>query len=100
MDPLGLSGCPDFESRSAALRAAKRDAGIPMGQQPDAVKRVPLKDINDHQILDENHNPIFTREYHYKRQDGSDIVIQEHSSGHVYGPPGTTGNHRKPRASL
>ncbi|MEG1466936.1 MAG: RHS repeat-associated core domain-containing protein [Hafnia sp.] len=100
VDPLGLDGCPDFESRSAALRAAKRDAGIPMGQQPDAINKVPMTDKNGHQVMDAEHKPISTREYHFTRPDGSKIVIQEHSTGHIYGPPGTSGNqgpHFNPR---
>lgn len=50
--------------------------------------------------MDANHNPISTREYHFTRPDGSKIVIQEHSAGHTYGPPGTPGNqglHFNPR---
>ncbi|WP_349830387.1 HNH/endonuclease VII fold putative polymorphic toxin [Brenneria sp. L4-2C] len=50
--------------------------------------------------MDTNHNPISTREYYYTRSDGSKIVIQEHSAGHNYGPPGTAGNqgpHFNPR---
>ncbi|WP_269468747.1 RHS repeat-associated core domain-containing protein [Photorhabdus akhurstii] len=93
IDPLGLAGCnAQFNSRKDALRAAKRNAGIPMNQHPSAVKRVPLTDINNHQIMDANHKPIVTREYHFARSDGSKIVIQEHSAGHIYGPPGTPGN--------
>ncbi|MFT4173773.1 MAG: RHS repeat-associated core domain-containing protein, partial [Rhodocyclaceae bacterium] len=38
VDPLGLAGCSaQFRSRNAAFRAAKRDAGIPMNQQPDRI---------------------------------------------------------------
>ncbi len=58
-----------------------------MGQQPTTVNKVPLTDKNGHQLMDANHNPISTREYHYTRPDGSKIVIQEHSAGHSYGPP-------------
>ena len=98
IDPLGLDCCPpDYPSRNAALRAAKRDAGIPMGQQPTTVNKVPLTDKNGHQLMDANHNPISTREYHYTRPDGSKIVIQEHSAGHSYGPPGNQGPHFNPR---
>ncbi|TNH41474.1 RHS repeat-associated core domain-containing protein, partial [Photorhabdus luminescens] len=101
IDPLGLAGCnAQFNSRKAALRAAKRDAGIPMNQHPSAVKKVPLTDRNDRQIMDANHNPLSSREYHFSRPDGSKIVIQEHSAGHIYGPPGTPGNqgpHFNPR---
>ncbi|WP_240153825.1 HNH/endonuclease VII fold putative polymorphic toxin, partial [Erwinia amylovora] len=101
VDPLGLAKCnSQFNSRKEALRAAKRDAGIPMVQQPSAINKVPLTDRNGHQLMDTNHNPISTREYHYTRSDGSRIVIQEHSAGHIYGPPGTPGNqgpHFNPR---
>jgi len=101
VDPLGLTKCnAEFNSRKEALRAAKRDAGIPMTQQPSAVNKIPLTDRSGRQLMDVKHNPISTREYHYTRSDGSKIVIQEHSAGHIYGPPGTLGNqgpHFNPR---
>ncbi len=98
IDPLGLAGCPGAKpnyqgvSRKDAFRAAKRDAEIPMNQHPNAIKEVPLTDMNKHQIMDANYNPILTREYHFARPDGSKITIQEHSAGHIYGPSGTLGN--------
>ncbi|MDX6040033.1 HNH/endonuclease VII fold putative polymorphic toxin, partial [Scandinavium lactucae] len=93
VDPLGLACCPPkYGSRNEAFRAAKRDAGIAMGQQPDLIGRVELTDINGHKTLDTNYKPIITREYHYTRSDGSKIVIQEHSTGHIYGPSGAPGN--------
>ena len=101
VDPLGLASCSkDFNSRREALRAAKRDAGIPMTQQPTDVKTVPMTDRNGKQIFDSNHQPINTREYHYTTPKGKKIVIQEHSAGHQYGPEGTPGNqgpHFNPR---
>ncbi|MBD2816679.1 type IV secretion protein Rhs [Xenorhabdus sp. Flor] len=93
IDPFGLTPCPTkFGSRNEALRGAKRDAGIPMNQHPNKVDKIPLTDMNGKKILDANHKPIETREYHFIRPDGSKIVIQEHSAGHIYGPPGTPGN--------
>jgi hypothetical protein len=96
-----LACCPPlYESRSEALRAAKRDAGIPMGQHPDNITSVRMTDINGRNILGADNQPIYTREYRYTRTDGSKIVFQEHSAGHSYGPPGTPGNqgpHFNPR---
>ena len=38
IDPYGLSNCDTrFGSRKSALKAAKRDAGVPASQQPDNV---------------------------------------------------------------
>jgi RHS repeat-associated protein len=100
-DPLGLAGCnAQFQSRKAALRAAKRDAGIPMHQHPAAVKKIQLTDRDGHAIKDSDFNILESREYHYTRPDGSRVVIQEHSAGHTYGPPDTPGNqgpHFNPR---
>ena len=104
IDPLGLtSECcpPKFGSRNETFRAAKRDARIPMVQQPERINSVRMTDMNGHNILDANHKPIYTREYTYSRPDGSKIIIQEHSAGHTYGPPGTLGNqgpHFNPRS--
>lgn len=71
-----------------------------MNQHPITVKKVPLTDWERHIIKDGNFNIITSREYHYVQPNGSKIVIQEHSAGHVYGPPGTAGNqgpHFNPR---
>ncbi|HCT7899873.1 TPA: RHS domain-containing protein [Enterobacter cloacae] len=93
IDPLGLASCTTkFKSRNAAFRAAKRDAGIPVSQQPSKVELVPLTDRNGKSILGDDHLPIKTREYTFSRPDGESIVIQDHSPGHIYGPPGTPGN--------
>jgi RHS repeat-associated protein len=90
VDPLGLTAKSDdclkpdqrFETRRQAMGAAKRDAGVPRNQRPDDVKQVPMTDRNGHQIMDENHQPLMTREYHYTKEDGSRIVIQDHGAGH------------------
>ncbi|WP_330985470.1 MULTISPECIES: HNH/endonuclease VII fold putative polymorphic toxin [Enterobacterales] len=93
IDPLGLACCPPkYPSRNAALRDAKRDAGIPMGQQPSKVEMVNLTDRNGHNILGNDYQPIKTREYTFTRPGKEDIVIQDHSPGHIYGPEGTPGN--------
>ncbi|EOC3062595.1 RHS repeat-associated core domain-containing protein [Cronobacter dublinensis] len=92
VDPLGLK-CNEFASRNAAFRAAKRDAGIPMSQQPSKVEHVPLTDRSGKSFLGEDHLPINTREYTFTRPNGESIVIEDHSAGHIYGPPGTPGNH-------
>ncbi|STR05632.1 Uncharacterized conserved protein [Hafnia alvei] len=70
IDPLGLACCPPkYPSRNAALRDAKRDAGIPMGQQPSKVEIVNLTDRNGHNILGKDYKPIKTREYTFTRPD-------------------------------
>jgi HNH/Endo VII superfamily nuclease toxins len=87
--------------RSGAFRSAKRDAGIPMGQQPDEVRSVGMTDKNDKSILDEGGMPIQTREYIYTREDGTKIVIQDHSAGHQFGEGGVgdQGSHFNVRPS-
>lgn len=87
IDPLGLTPCAPG-SRRAAFRQAKRDLGIPNHQQPDAVERVPMTRGDGSWILDANRQPIMTREYHYTRADGSQVVIQDHAAGHQFGEGG------------
>lgn len=43
-------------------------------------------------FLGESHQPMKTREYTLTREDGSQVVTQDHWPGHGYGPPGTPGN--------
>src|SRR5581483_1838478 len=74
--------------RSGAFRAAKRDAGIPMGQQPDSLNYVDMTDRNGTKILGDDGLPIRTREYTYTRPDGSQVIIQDHSAGHTFGQGG------------
>ncbi|WP_345830371.1 RHS repeat-associated core domain-containing protein [Erwinia sp. HDF1-3R] len=102
IDPLGLTKCnSQFNSRKEAFRAAKRDAGIPMTQQPDRIfnpktgfhgdhRNVRMTDSHNNPILDKNGNQIWTREYQFTKTDGNKIVIQDHSAGHSY--PGGIGN--------
>ncbi len=63
-----------------------------MGQQPSKVEMVNLTDRNGHNILGNDYQPIKTREYTFTRPGKEDIVIQDHSPGHIYGPEGTPGN--------
>ncbi|MDD9951069.1 MAG: HNH/endonuclease VII fold putative polymorphic toxin [Zetaproteobacteria bacterium] len=77
-----------YQSKSDAFGAAKRDLGIPKGQQPDVVKSLDLQDKWGNKVLDCNGRVINTREYHYTRADGSKVVIQEHSAGHKFGQGG------------
>ncbi|MEL0618011.1 RHS repeat-associated core domain-containing protein [Cobetia marina] len=90
VDPLGLSKCCNDKnkktsyqgvSRRAALREAKRDAGIPNSQNP-VVRYKPLRDGNGKKIINSDGFPVNAREYHYADSDGSSIIIQEHSMGH------------------
>ncbi|WP_208642853.1 HNH/endonuclease VII fold putative polymorphic toxin [Rahnella woolbedingensis] len=96
VDPLGLACCPPkFSSRNEAFRAAKRDAGIPMGEQPVRIfnpktgfegdhRNIRMTDSNNNPIFDSNGNQIWTREYQYTKPDGSKIIIEDHSAGHSY----------------
>ncbi|WP_387493220.1 hypothetical protein [Photorhabdus sp. RM96S] len=75
VDPYGLAECPTkFGSRNAAFRTAKRDAGIPMNQQPDKIfdpktgfesqyRHVRMTDSNNETIIGNNGKPIWTKEY-------------------------------------
>ncbi|WP_242626982.1 RHS repeat-associated core domain-containing protein, partial [Pseudomonas extremorientalis] len=93
---------PDV-SRKGAFREAKRDANIPMAQQPDVItaprsgaKRqysiVKMSDINGKAILDSSGKPVHTRVYQYTRADGSKVLIQDHSAGHKFGTPNGVGD--------
>ncbi|WP_263166601.1 putative T7SS-secreted protein [Streptomyces sp. SCSIO ZS0520] len=97
VDPLGLapkSGCDEqvthkkSSSRNEAFREAKRDLGIPVSQQPDAIDRVPMTERGGRQVMDENSRPVMTREYTFTREDGSRVIIQDHAAGHYYGEGG------------
>nr|WP_235882535.1 HNH/endonuclease VII fold putative polymorphic toxin [Streptomyces apricus] len=102
-DPLGLApkSCTDMPShktapsRNAAFRMAKRDLGLPMTQQPDELRKVPMTDRTGRQIMDESGKPVMTREYVYTREDGSQVIIQDHSAGHDFreGGVGNQGRH-------
>jgi hypothetical protein len=78
--------------RGGAFAQAKRDAGIPVSQQPDSVSRVEMTDPNGKVVLGENGKPIMTREYLFTRADGSKVIIQDHSAGHDFGRPDGRGN--------
>ncbi|MGW4162808.1 putative T7SS-secreted protein [Streptomyces sp. NPDC004788] len=99
-DPLGLTPCEQpthkrLPSRSAAFREAKRDLGLPMSQQPYEIRKVPMTTRNGQQIMTDDHRPVITREYLFKREDGSRVIIQDHSFGHYYdeGGVGDQGPH-------
>lgn len=74
--------------RSGALKEAKRDLGIPRSQHPDATKRVKMTSRDGSSVLGPDGKPIMTREYTYKRPDGSKVVVQDHSAGHQFGEGG------------
>jgi RHS repeat-associated protein len=82
--------------RSGAFRQAKRDAGIPISQQPESINRVPMTDMNGKAILGDDGKPIMTREYTFVREDGSKVIIQDHSAGHKKGGEGPHFNVRPP----
>ena len=78
-------------SKKAALRQAKRDADIPMTQQPERVENVPMREAEyagGHVIKDESGHIIMTKEYHYRDIYNNEIVIQDHSAGHIKGGQG------------
>ena len=84
-----------FASRNAALRQAKRDAGIPMDAQPLAIDKTPLTALRSEggaDLLYPKGHPlagqrVMTREYIFEvpaanGQPARKIVIQEHTFGH------------------
>ncbi|MFY1583558.1 HNH/endonuclease VII fold putative polymorphic toxin [Micromonospora sp. WMMD734] len=75
-------------SRNAAFREAKRDLGIPMGQQPKELRSVPMTDREGRQIMNDSGRPVMTREYLFGREGGDDVIIQDHSYGHRFGEGG------------
>ncbi|MCQ8117888.1 RHS repeat-associated core domain-containing protein [Methylomonas rosea] len=89
IDPTGFTAkdCR-LPGRSGALNEAKRDLGIPRSQHPESVSRVPMTKSDGSWIVGENGKPIMTREYTYKRPDGSSVVIQDHYAGHQFGEGG------------
>ncbi|WP_374019369.1 hypothetical protein ABU162_06625 [Paenibacillus thiaminolyticus] len=67
-----LNGATGEVSRNGALNQAKRDAGIPRSQQPEAVNRVDMRSAqheSGHAIKDSNGKVISTREYLYTNKD-------------------------------
>lgn len=43
-----------------------------------------MTDRNGSDILNDQGKPIWTREYQYTRNDGSKVIIQDHSAGHKF----------------
>ncbi|SEK79639.1 RHS repeat-associated core domain-containing protein [Stigmatella aurantiaca] len=79
---------PPPTTRRAAMHQAKRDAGIPVSQQPDKSRRVDMTDKHGKTIRDEKGNAIVTREDIYTTPDGKEVIIQDHSAGHHYNEGG------------
>ncbi|NMZ50981.1 RHS repeat-associated core domain-containing protein, partial [Pseudomonas poae] len=121
VDPRGLSAeCPGnkkskkscnnspepedpIHSRTGAFRQAKSDAKVPMSQHPNTVfnaeigaygqfRYIRMKDKQGQEIRKIDGKPIITREYEFTRENGSTVVIQEHSAGHKFGAPGGVGD--------
>ncbi len=93
VDPLGLTACGpnkkttyEGTSRRDAFRQAKRDAGIPISQQPE-ISRVKLGDGYGGYVRNANGTPIEVRQYHFTNADEVPVVIQEHSLGHIKATP-------------
>ncbi|MET9881257.1 polymorphic toxin-type HINT domain-containing protein [Actinacidiphila glaucinigra] len=84
----GVPSTRVLSSRNAAFRSAKRDLGIPNGQQPDEVRTTPMTDRSGRQIMNPDGTPLNTREYVYTREGGDQVIIQDHSAGHYYGEGG------------
>ncbi|ENA0609664.1 RHS domain-containing protein [Enterobacter bugandensis] len=90
IDPLGLTSCSpnkkttyEGTSRRDAFRQAKRDAGIPMSQQPKSITRPNLLDSSGNKKLNNIGQPIKTRQYELTNNEGKSVFIQEHSLGHA-----------------
>ena len=73
-----VQAAKQFRSRSAAFRAAKQLAGIPMSAQAK-VSKVRLRDQPGN---------VQARVYTFVRSDGSTVIISEHSLGHAKGNRG------------
>jgi len=88
-----------FLGRNAAFSAAKLDARVPQSQRWEAMRDRNLLDRNGKPIIRDG-SPVTTREYLYRRADGSTVVIQDHSWGHEYGGVGDQGPHFNVRMEL
>ena len=104
VDPFGLDcGIKNkknsFEgiSRKEAFRKAKRDARIPMSQQPNKVYHKDLKDGLGRTVKGLIGRPIQTRNYEFKGKNNEPITIQEHSLGHT---KATTGHGAEPHFNV
>ncbi|MGL6019745.1 MAG: RHS repeat-associated core domain-containing protein [Gibbsiella quercinecans] len=94
IDPFGLTTCSPNKkttyegvSRRDAFRQAKRDAGIPMSQQPKSITRPDLLDGNGNVMLNKSGLPIKTRQYEFINNKGEKVFMQEHSLGHTKATP-------------
>jgi RHS repeat-associated protein len=68
-------------SRSDAFRQAKRDADVPMSQQPRVITRPELTENG--QTIMRNGRPVLTRQYEFRNTSGEPVFIQDHSWGHT-----------------
>lgn len=90
---VGRAGRPSMDEstpgRRGAIGEAKRDLGISRSTHPSHTKRnVPMLDKFERKVLGPDGKPIMTREYTYRRPDGSEVVNQDHSAGHPYNDGG------------
>ena len=81
------NACRGDVGRSEAFRDAKRDLRVPVNAQPEEVRHVPMTN-NGRPVLNDRNERVMTREYVYRREDGSRVVIQDHSAGHQFGEGG------------
>ena len=91
------TGEVEILSRKGALREAKRDARVPYNAHPVSVESVDMRTAafeGSHVVKDSSGKVIKVREYHYENIDGREIVIQDHSAGHVKGDQGSHFNVR------
>ena len=84
LDVFGLAGDSYSISKRKAFREAKRDASIPMAEQPYKVDKVPMSDKWGAHILDKYKQTIMTTEYYYVNNRLEHIVVQNHAAGHQY----------------
>lgn len=56
----------------------------PSTNQLRQYRRVKMTDKNGKAVLGTDGKPIWTREYQFTNKNGSKIIIQDHSAGHIY----------------
>ena len=88
------TGKVTLTTRAQAWNQIKRMLGIPMGQQPASVEKVFLEDPGrTYMMYPDTHYQVSTRTFTYNvsglvdscGEPISQVVIQEHSYGHIYG---------------
>jgi len=76
-----------LSGRQGAFKRAKRDGGVSVSQQSDSIVKVPMTTRGGCPVICDGKR-VETREYTFTREDGSKVVIQDHSAGHKFGEGG------------